>query len=163
MTTFVQMVITGVALSAVYAIVALGFTVIFKSTHTMNFAQGALLVVGGLLVARLEPHVGFWPAAVLAALATGLLNETAFDKEEVVAVDPDEPVDERLMRAELRAVVERAVAELPPQERALVQGHYFEGRRFDEVSAELGLSKSWGSRLHSRAVARLTERLRDAT
>ena len=71
MTTFVQMVITGVALSAVYALVALGFTVIFKSTHTMNFAQGALLVVGGLLVARLEPHVGFWPAAVLAALATG--------------------------------------------------------------------------------------------
>ncbi|RYE89524.1 MAG: sigma-70 family RNA polymerase sigma factor [Myxococcales bacterium] len=95
-----------------------------------------------------------------AALATGLVCAPAFDDGEPVAVDQAEAVDERLAREQLRGLVQQAVADLPEQERALVQGHYFEGRRFDEVSAELGLSKSWGSRLHSRAVARLTERLR---
>ncbi len=99
-------------------------------------------------------------ANLATALATGLVSETGFDGGEVVAVDGAEPADEQLMRVELRAELARAVSELPEQERALVHGHYFEGRRFDEVSAELGLSKSWGSRLHSRAVTRLTERLR---
>jgi RNA polymerase sigma factor for flagellar operon FliA len=45
-------------------------------------------------------------------------------------------------------------------ERELVRRHYLEGERFDHVAASLGLSKSWGSRLHTRAVARLTKRLR---
>lgn len=102
-------------------------------------------------------------ANLATALATGLVSAPAFDDGDPIAVDQAEPVDERLAREQLRVMVQQAVTELPDQERALVQGHYFEGRRFDEVSAELGLSKSWGSRLHSRAVARLTERLRGAT
>ena len=56
-----------------------------------------------------------------------------------------------------------AAPELPEQERTLVAGHYFEGRRFDEVAASMGLSKSWASRLHTRAVSRLTKRLRAST
>ena len=58
------------------------------------------------------------------------------------------------------ARVRTAVAELPEQERTLVERHYFGGERFDKVAAELGLSKSWASRLHTRAVARLVERFR---
>ncbi|MEM6960870.1 MAG: sigma-70 family RNA polymerase sigma factor [Myxococcota bacterium] len=51
----------------------------------------------------------------------------------------------------LRCAVER----LPSRERALVRGHYFEDRRFDEVAQSLGISKSWASRLHSKALAQL--------
>ena len=38
--------------------------------------------------------------------------------------------------------------------------HYLEGARFDHVAEELGLSKSWASRLHTRALTRLSKRLR---
>jgi len=41
---------------------------------------------------------------------------------------------------------------LPERERALVQGFYFDGRQFDEVAKELGISKSWASRLHAKAL-----------
>ena len=41
-----------------------------------------------------------------------------------------------------------------------MQGHYIEGRNFDELAAELGLSKSWASRMHTRALGRLRERAR---
>ena len=36
--------------------------------------------------------------------------------------------------------------------------HYWEGKNLLEAGAELGISKSWASRLHAQAV----ERLRDA-
>lgn len=48
-----------------------------------------------------------------------------------------------------------ALASLPPRQRALLRGHYFEGRRLDHVAEELGISKSWASRLHTQALARL--------
>lgn len=48
-----------------------------------------------------------------------------------------------------------ALASLPPRERALLRGHYFEGRRLDHVADELGISKSWASRLHTQALAKL--------
>jgi DNA-directed RNA polymerase specialized sigma24 family protein len=51
------------------------------------------------------------------------------------------------------------VQELPRRERLLVIGHYFHERRFDRVAEELGISKSWASRLHRRALRRLHRRL----
>ena len=51
MSTFVQMAINGLALGSIYALMALGFTVIFRAAGTMNFAQGSVMLLGGLLVA----------------------------------------------------------------------------------------------------------------
>jgi RNA polymerase sigma factor FliA len=67
------------------------------------------------------------------------------------AAQPENP-EERLLGRELSGRIERAVGALPERERALVMGFYFEGRRFDEVAAELGISKSWASRLHTKAL-----------
>jgi RNA polymerase sigma factor FliA len=106
--------------------------------------------------ARLAEHL----ANLATAMATGLLCERALDDGESVAVAGGESAEDTLAREQLREVVRAAVDALPEQERKMVVGHYYEGRRFDEVAAEMGLSKSWGSRLHSRAVGRLTERLR---
>src|SRR5690606_11858028 len=45
--------------------------------------------------------------------------------------------ERRLMEGQARAQVRAALDHLPERERALVEGHYFEGRRFDEVAEEL--------------------------
>jgi RNA polymerase sigma factor FliA len=60
--------------------------------------------------------------------------------------------EEALLREERAARMRAALASLPERERRIVQAHYFEGRQFDEVSAELGISKSWGSRVHAHAL-----------
>jgi branched-chain amino acid transport system permease protein len=46
MTDFLQLLFAGLALGSRYALVALGFVVIFKATGVINFAQGALVTLG---------------------------------------------------------------------------------------------------------------------
>ena len=43
---FAQLFLTGLVLGSVYALVALGFVLIYKSTSILNFAQGELLMFG---------------------------------------------------------------------------------------------------------------------
>lgn len=64
-----------------------------------------------------------------------------------------------LINKESRERVRSAMRTLPEREMALLAGFYFEGRRFDEVAEELGISKSWASRLHQKALDRLREAL----
>ena len=45
--TFVQLVLSGLALGATYALVALGFVFIVNATGAVNFAQGDLVMAGG--------------------------------------------------------------------------------------------------------------------
>ena len=39
----------------------------------------------------------------------------------------------------------------------VVRGMYFEGRNLDDIGAELGISKSWACRIHTRALGLLRE------
>jgi RNA polymerase sigma factor for flagellar operon FliA len=64
-----------------------------------------------------------------------------------------EPADEQLIRADESVRVREAVAKLPEREAKVVRGLYFEGRLLDDVAKELGVSKSWASRIHTKALA----------
>lgn len=113
------------------------------------------------LDAKLTEHL----ANLATAMAVGLVATAAYGEEEgeIAAVEPGESPEDAVVKAQLRHIVKEAIRDLPDDERALIEGHYLNGERFDHVSASLGLSKSWGSRLHTRAVARLTKRLRSLT
>lgn len=67
--------------------------------------------------------------------------------------------EEQLLAEEQSRRVRDLVVALPDRERQLVEGFYFHGRRFDEVADELGISKSWASRLHSKALELLKKSL----
>jgi RNA polymerase sigma factor for flagellar operon FliA len=56
-----------------------------------------------------------------------------------------------------------ALAELPERERELLHKHYVEGKTLLDAGAELGMSKSWASRRHARAVDQLRARLVDTS
>ena len=71
--------------------------------------------------------------------------------------EPPASPEAGLLEREAAERLRRAVEALPERERALVEGHYFHGRRFDEVAAELGVSKSWASRIHTKALDLLRE------
>ncbi len=106
---------------------------------------------------RLSDHL----ADMATAMAIGLLAvPTVGEEGEATALDLAHTPEEALEEAEVRQLVLHALEDRPDDERTLVRRHYLEGERFDHVAASLGLSKSWGSRLHTRAIARLTKRLR---
>ncbi|MFK7992075.1 MAG: sigma-70 family RNA polymerase sigma factor [Sandaracinaceae bacterium] len=69
-------------------------------------------------------------------------------------VEPERP-EESLIRAEERARVHEALKVLDDRERTLVVGYFFEDRTLDEMGKEMGISKSWASRVCSRALSRL--------
>lgn len=62
MTTFVELLLGGLSMGSVYALIALGFVVIFKATEVVNFAHASLLLAGGYVTAVLHDDIGFWPA-----------------------------------------------------------------------------------------------------
>jgi branched-chain amino acid transport system permease protein len=68
--TFLQLVIQGLATGSVYALVALGFVLIYKASSVINFAQGELLMAGAYICLALTvtAHLPFW-AAFLVTLA----------------------------------------------------------------------------------------------
>ncbi|OQR63802.1 branched-chain amino acid ABC transporter permease [Streptomyces maremycinicus] len=88
MTAFLDSILTGLALGAVYALVALGFVVIFKASGVLNFAHGSLLLFGGYLVAVLHDDLGFAGALAVAVLATAALAG-ALDRLLLQRGDPD--------------------------------------------------------------------------
>ena len=53
----------------------------------------------------------------------------------------------------------QALPSLSPRQRVLVRGFYFEGRSIDAMARELGISKSWASRLHTSALRELRDAL----
>jgi len=100
-------------------------------------------------------------AAMATAMAAGLIAPTAHgDSGERTLVDLGDNPEQAYGQAQLLGLIRSTIAELPYEEAELVRRHYLEGARFDHVAAELGLSKSWASRLHTRALSRLSKRLR---
>ena len=100
-------------------------------------------------------------AAMAAAITIGLIAPTSVGEEgEQIQVSTADSPEDAVSRAELLAVVQAAISDLPEEEAVLVRRHYLDGERFDHVAQSLGLSKSWASRLHTRAMARLSKRLR---
>ncbi|MET9444574.1 branched-chain amino acid ABC transporter permease [Streptomyces sp. NPDC006610] len=73
MTELLDHVLNGLALGSVYALVALGFVIIFKASGVLNFAHGSLLLLGGYLTAVLHDDLGFAGALAVAVLATALV------------------------------------------------------------------------------------------
>jgi branched-chain amino acid transport system permease protein len=76
-TDFLQFVFAGSALGARYALVALGFVVIYRATGVINFAQGGLVALGAYLAYAVAglPFVLSIAVAVLACGAVGVVVE----------------------------------------------------------------------------------------
>lgn len=77
---FLQLLLAGVAQGCVYALVALGFVLIYKATETVNFAQGDLMMLGAFFALTGSTTLGlpYWLTIVfaLAVMAVfGMLAE----------------------------------------------------------------------------------------
>ncbi len=65
-----QLLFTGIGIGAVYALVALGFVLIFRATNVVNFAQGEFSMVAAYLMVVFSVDLG-WPYWLSFLLALG--------------------------------------------------------------------------------------------
>ena len=76
MAYFIQIAFAGVALGCIYALIGMGFSIIFKASEVINFAQGEILLVGAYVVSSLvfDWHLNFILAIALGMVVTVLIG-----------------------------------------------------------------------------------------
>jgi branched-chain amino acid transport system permease protein len=82
---FLQFLLAGLAIGAIYALVALGFSIIHNASHVINFAQGEFVMIGGMTTVSLIGAGLPLPLAIGAAIAVAALTGLALEK---FAVEP---------------------------------------------------------------------------
>ncbi len=78
---FFQYLFAGITYGSIYAIVAIGFNIIYNATGIINFAQGEFVMLGGMISISLLPHLPLPLAiagAVAATMVIGALIEMVF-------------------------------------------------------------------------------------
>ena len=76
-----QYLVAGLTYGSIYAVVAIGFNIVYSATGIVNFAQGEFVMLGGMVAVQLVrwlPLPAAVAGAVVATAAVGALVEVAF-------------------------------------------------------------------------------------
>ena len=76
MASFIQLLVSGLATGAIYALIAIGFTLLWQTSQTINFAQGEFVMLPAFFVlAAMNMGAPYWLAALIGiALAIVILG-----------------------------------------------------------------------------------------
>ena len=77
MIAFLEAFIRGLGIGSVYALLAIGFVIIYKSTGVISFAQPAMMVSGAVVVSYVVPAIGFVLLPGLAFIVAMLVGAVA--------------------------------------------------------------------------------------
>lgn len=106
---------------------------------------------------RLRTHM----ASMVTAMTMGVFAEhVPQNGGTAVALDKKASAEDEMADHQMQEIVRAAIGSLPPPEDEVVRRYYVEGERMDDIAVDLGFSKSWVSRVHTRALKRLGPRLR---
>ena len=84
MSSFISYVINGISLGSVYAIIALGYTMVYGIAKMLNFAHGDVIMVGGYVLfvsiysAGLNPFVALIVAMVFCTILGVVIEKVAY-------------------------------------------------------------------------------------
>ncbi|QSZ26958.1 branched-chain amino acid ABC transporter permease [Aceticella autotrophica] len=78
MKTFIEQLINGLSLGSIYALIALGYTMVYGIMKLINFAHGDIYMVGAFtgFFASTTLHLGFIPSLLLAMLVSTIFGVT---------------------------------------------------------------------------------------
>ncbi len=87
-----------------------------------------------------------------------MLSSDAMDRFE--KEQPGRAQDEQVALKQEKQELRKSMEQLPEKERLLLEYHYYQDMTLEQAASKLGLSKSWASRLHAKALVRLQERMK---
>jgi branched-chain amino acid transport system permease protein len=86
MASFIQLLVSGLATGAIYALIAVGFTLLWQTSQTINFAQGEFVMLPAFFVlASMNFGAPFWLATLISIGLSVLLLGLVF---KIIVVDP---------------------------------------------------------------------------
>jgi len=86
MASFIQLLVSGLATGAIYALIAVGFTLLWQTSQTINFAQGEFVMLPAFFVlGAMNFGAPFWLAALIAIALSVLILGFIF---KYLIVDP---------------------------------------------------------------------------
>ena len=86
MASFIQLLVSGLATGAIYALIAVGFTLLWQTSQTINFAQGEFVMLPAFFVlAAMNFGAPFWLAALIAVALSVVILGLMF---KALIVDP---------------------------------------------------------------------------
>ncbi len=86
MATFIQLLVSGLATGAIYALMAVGFTLVWQTSQTINFAQGEFVMLPAFFVlAATNAGAPFWLATFIGIALSVLVLGILF---KFIVVDP---------------------------------------------------------------------------
>lgn len=73
---FLQLLVNGISLGSIYALIALGYTMVYGIIQLINFAHGDVLMIGAYIgwFATSRLNLSFLPALLLAMIGSALLG-----------------------------------------------------------------------------------------
>lgn len=71
---FLKLTATGILTGSIYALIAMGIVLIYKATRVFNFAQGEVLVIGGLMTITFMEMLGVLPGILVGVAASFVLG-----------------------------------------------------------------------------------------
>ena len=76
MNNYVQLLLSGIAVGSLYALIAIGYTMVYGILRLINFAHGDMFMISGffLIYIAAVPHMPIWAALVITVLLTVLLG-----------------------------------------------------------------------------------------
>ncbi|MBD3763863.1 MAG: branched-chain amino acid ABC transporter permease [Rhodobacterales bacterium] len=82
MAEFIQIILSGLAAGSIYALAAVGFTLLWQASQTINFAQGEFVMLPAffVLVGMTVLGLGLWPSVALALVLSLLVLGVMFKK-----------------------------------------------------------------------------------
>ncbi|HWL08509.1 MAG TPA: sigma-70 family RNA polymerase sigma factor [Planctomicrobium sp.] len=130
----------------------------FRNTR---FSQTAAEILEGVpdldRETSLRDDVNWFSSMTRELVVSSLLSQWTADPQSWTQIE-----DSRLAAPDVDAecresyhLIQAAVSKLPDESKALIEAVYFEGLTLEEAATRIGVSKSWGSRLHRRILKEL--------
>jgi branched-chain amino acid transport system permease protein len=86
MSTFISLIVSGCATGAIYALVAIGFTLLWQTSQTINFAQGEFVMLPAFfMLAAVNVGLPFWVGILVGTALSLLILGVGFKR---LVVDP---------------------------------------------------------------------------
>jgi branched-chain amino acid transport system permease protein len=86
MASFIQLLVSGLATGAIYALIAVGFTLLWQTSQTINFAQGEFVMLPAFFILIAMNHgAPFWLACLVGIAASIVVLGILF---KFIIVDP---------------------------------------------------------------------------
>lgn len=78
--SFLSYLINGISLGSVYAIIALGYTMVYGIARMLNFAHGDIIMVGGFTVFTIVTTMGGSPVVGILASVGCVYSAGRYDR-----------------------------------------------------------------------------------